>query len=144
MKHPTLSAFGYSVEQIEELGEADGGGFGALDQGFAFGAESGDAEGHGDAVVAAGVDDGAVQSLSAGDIEAVFELFHFGTHGAEIARDEGDAVGLLDAEFFCIANADAAAGVGSDGGEDGEFVDELSGERSADVGGAEAFGVRVI
>ena len=49
-----------------------------------------------------------------------------------LLRDEGDAVGLLDAQFLRIANANAAAGVGRDGGEDGQLVDELSGESAAD------------
>ena len=88
--------------------------------GFAFGAESGDAESHGDAVIATGVDDGAVKLLATGNIEAIFELFNFGAHGAEIARDERDAIGLLDAQLFGIANANAAAGIGRDGGENRE------------------------
>ena len=131
-------AFGDQVEQVEELGEADGGGFGALNQGFTFGAEGGNAEGHGDAVVAAGIDDGSVELLAAGDIEAIFELFNFCAHGAKIACDEGDAIGFLDAQFLGVANANAAAGVRADGGEDGKFVDELRGESAADFGGAQA------
>ena len=58
----------------------------------------------------------------------------FSAHGAEIFGDEGDAVGLLDAEFLRVADANAAAGEGRDGGEDGQLVDELSGERAADFG----------
>ena len=82
-------AFGDQIEQIEEFREADGGGFGALDQRVAFGAKGGDAEGHGDAVVAAGVDGGAVKVLAAGDIEAIFEFLDFGAHGAKIAARRG-------------------------------------------------------
>src|ERR1035437_9709811 len=85
------------VEEIEEFREADGGRIGSLDQGLAFCAQSGHAEGHGDAVVAAGVDDGAVQRLTAGHIETVFELGHFGSYGAEILDHQGDAVRFLDA-----------------------------------------------
>ena len=77
--------------------------------GLAGGAEGGDGEGHGDAVVAAGVDAGAVELLVAGDVEAVFVLGDFGTHGAEVFGDEGDAVGLLDAELLGVADADAVA-----------------------------------
>ena len=43
----------------------------------------------------------------------------FGAHGAEVLDDERDAVGLLDAEFAGVADADAGAGEGGDGGEDG-------------------------
>ena len=88
-------------------------------------------------MVSAGIDDGAVKLLAAGDVEPIFELFHFRTHGAEIARDQRDAVRLFDAQFLRIANADAAAGVRADGGEDGQFVDELRGQCSADLGGAQ-------
>jgi hypothetical protein len=35
----------------EELGEADGGGFGSVDFCFAFGSQGCDREGHGDAVI---------------------------------------------------------------------------------------------
>ena len=40
-------------EVSEELGEADGGGFGSVDLGVAGGAEGGDGERHGNAVVRA-------------------------------------------------------------------------------------------
>ena len=49
----------------------------------------------------------------------------------EVLDDQRDAVGLLDAEFLGVADADAVAGVGRDGGEDGQLVDELGGERAA-------------
>ncbi len=49
------------IQQIEKLREADRRGFRALNQRFAFGPQSGDAEGHGDAMIAAGVDCGAVE-----------------------------------------------------------------------------------
>ena len=104
---------------VEEFGEGDGGGFGSVDLGVAGGAECGDGEGHGDAVVGAGVDLCAVELLSAGDGETVFVLGEGGTHGFEVLGDEGDAVGLLDAEFLCVADGDAVAGVRGDGGEDG-------------------------
>ena len=42
-----------------------------------------------------------------------------GAHGAETGGGEGDAVGLFDAQLFRVADADAVARVGCDGGEDG-------------------------
>ena len=120
-------ADGEFVEPVKELGEADAGGFGALDFGVSGGAEGGDRKGHGDTVVVAGVDRGAVQGLVAGDVHAVFVFGDFGAHGAEASYDEGDAVGFFDAEFFGVADAEAVGGVRGDGGEDGEFVDELGG-----------------
>ena len=65
-------ALAEGVEVGEELGEADGGGFGSVDFGVAFCAQGCDGEGHGDAVVGAGVDLCAVEVLVAGDVEAVF------------------------------------------------------------------------
>src|ERR1700752_4304218 len=88
-------SFRDEVQKVEEFGEAYVGGFGSPDQRFAFGTKSGDAEGHGDAVVAAGVDDGAMELLAARDIESIFKLFHFCAHGAEITHDECDAVRLF-------------------------------------------------
>ena len=73
-----------------------------------------------------------MELLTAGDVEAIFKLFNFSTHGAEIFGDESDAVGFLDAEFLSVADADSAACVGSDGGEDGELVNELSSQWAAD------------
>src|SRR6185437_12059703 len=135
------SAFGDEIEEIEEFGEADGCGVRTLDQGLALGAEGGDAESHGDSVISAGVDDGAVQLLATRNVETIFEFFDFGSHGTQVARDESDAIGFFDPELFGVADADAAAGVGADGGEDGKFVDELSGKSTADFGGSEAIGI---
>jgi hypothetical protein len=63
-----------------------------------------------------------------------------GAHGFEIFGYEGDAVGFFDAEFFGVADGDAFVGVGGDGGEDGEFVDDLGRESSAYVHAARAGG----
>ena len=120
------------VQQVEEFREADGGGIGALNERVTSGAEGCDAKGHGDAVIAAGVNDRAVEGLAAGDIEPIVKLLDFGAHGAEIFGDEGDAVGFLDAELARAADANAAAGEGRDSSEDGQLVNELSGESAAD------------
>ena len=120
------------VEQIKKLRKADGCSLGALDQGISLGAQGGYAEGHGDAMVAAGVDGRSMQSLTAGDIEPVLKLLHVRAHGPQIARDQSDAIRFLDAQFLRIANADAAARAGSDGGKHRKFVDQLGRQRAAD------------
>ena len=107
---PALS-FRDVIQQVEELREADGGRFRSLDERFAFGPQRSYAEGHGDAMVAAGVDGRAVQRLSAGHVQAVLKLGYLRAHGAQVLRHQCDAVGLLDAQFLCVADADAAAGV---------------------------------
>ena len=112
-----------------------------MNQGLAFGAECSDAEGHGDAMVATGIDNSAMELLPARDVETIFEFFDFSTHGAEIACDQSDAIGLLDAELLCVADANAAACIRADRGEDGEFVDELRSECAADGSGTEAAGI---
>jgi hypothetical protein len=89
-------------------------------------------------VVAAGVDFGAVEGLTAGNVEAVVELFDLSAHGAEIGGDERDAVGFLDAEFFGVADADPVLRVRADGGEDGQLVNELRRQRTRDGGAGEA------
>ena len=73
----------------------------------------------------------------AGHIETIFKLLDLGAHGAQILGDQSDAVGFLDAKFSSIADADAAAGVGRDGGKHGQFIDQLGGEGSAYFGRAE-------
>jgi len=92
--------------------------------------KSSDGEGHGDAVVAAGVDFGSVKGLTAGNVEAVVEFLDFGAHGAQIGGDQRDAIGLLDTKFLGVANADAVLRVGADGREDGQFINELRRERA--------------
>jgi hypothetical protein len=94
-------------------------------------------------VVGSGVDLGSVEGLAAGNDEAVGVFGKGGSHGAEVTGDEVDSVGLFDAEFFCVADDEAVWGVGSDGGEDGEFVDELGGEGAFDEVGFGGGGGRV-
>lgn len=115
------------LEVCEELGEGDGGGFGSFDLSFGGGAKGGDGEGHGYAVVGAGVDGCSVEGLVAGDGEAVGVFGEGCAHGAQVFGYEGDAVGLFYAEFPGVADDEAGAGVGGDGGEDRELVDELGG-----------------
>src|SRR3954452_22812669 len=81
-----------------------------------------------------------MEALVAGDVEAVFVFGEGGSHGFEVFGYEGDAVGLFDAELAGIADGDAVDGVGGNGGDDGEFIDDLGGERSCDVHAARAVG----
>ena len=104
-----------------------------MNQCVSLGAQGGDAEGHGDAMIAGGVDSCAVERLAAGHVEAVFEFGDFCAHGAEVFGDERDAVGFFDAQFAGVANADAAAGVRRNGREHRQLIDELGGDRAADL-----------
>ena len=71
-----------------------------------------------------------------GTLESVFEFFDFRPHGAQVARDQGDAIAFLHAQLPGIADADSAAGVGRDRREHRQFVDEPRGQRSRDLGRA--------
>src|ERR1700728_2071668 len=66
------------VKKVEELREADGCRFRTLDQRFAIGFERGYAEGHGDAMIAAGIDGGAMKRLATAHVEPVLALDRFG------------------------------------------------------------------
>ncbi len=123
-----LLSFGDQIEQFEELREADGGGFRALNQRLPFGAKSGDAEGHGNAMVASRVNGCPVQSLATGNVQAVFKLGNLGAHGAQILHDQLNAVGLFHAKLFGVADANASTGIGRDGGKNRKLVDELRGK----------------
>ena len=58
-----------------------------MDHCVAIGAEGRDAEGHGYAVIAAGIYLSAVERLAAGNVEAIVELRDFCAHRAEIFCD---------------------------------------------------------
>src|SRR5947199_10164221 len=74
-----------------------------------------------------------MEALVAGDIEAVFVFGEGGSHGFEVFRYEGDAVGLFDAKLAGVSDGDAVDGVGGYRGNDREFIDDLGGEGSSDV-----------
>src|SRR5438045_8915629 len=81
-----------------------------------------------------------MEAQVAGDVEAIVVFSEGGSHGFEVFGYEGDAVGLFDAELAGVADCDAVDGVGGNGGDDGEVIDDLGGERSCDVHAARAVG----
>src|ERR1035438_10161546 len=109
---------------VEERWVGNAGGVGAMNGGLAVSAQRGNGERHGDAMIAEGVQFGAVQALAAGNAQAVGTLVDLGSHLAQVGGNGGDAVRFLDAKFPRIAHLESIFGVGSDGGEDGNFVDE--------------------
>jgi hypothetical protein len=122
------------IQQVEEFREADGGGVGALDESLALGAQCGYAEGHRDAVIAAGVDGCTMKILAAGHVEAILKLNHLGTHCPQILRDKGDAIRFLRAQLACVANTDAAAGIRGDGRQYRQFINQLRSQSTCDCG----------
>src|SRR5512141_2187667 len=83
------------LEERVEPGEGHGHALGALDLRHALGAERGDGERHGDAVVAVRAHAGPAQPRSALDDEAVGQLPHARPEGGEALDERPDAVALL-------------------------------------------------
>ena len=67
------------------------------------GQEGGDGEGHGQAVVAPGIDGGAVEWPASLNDHPVFGGFCLGAHGPESLGDQGDPVGFRPgSQFFLL------------------------------------------
>ena len=70
----------------QNFGERDGGGFGVVDNGFAVGRQGGYGEGHGDAVVAEGIELRGVELLASGDHHAVGKLLGVDAHVRQLKK----------------------------------------------------------
>ena len=81
-----------------------------------------------------------MQRLASGHIQAVLELGNFGAHRAQVFHHKSNAVRLLDPQLLCIADADAAAREGRNGCQYRQFIDELRGQRAADLRRSQALG----
>ena len=90
-------------EVVGEAGVGSVDAVGVVDHGFALGEKPGDGEGHGDAVIAMGIDFRAFEWLPAVDDHAVLELLHIGSHFPEVIDGGGDAVGFFYAQFAGVA-----------------------------------------
>jgi hypothetical protein len=101
------------------------------------GKETGNGEGHGDAVVAKAIDGGTLELGPADDLHAIVELGDGDAHAAEVIGYGGDAVCLLHAELSGIADAGRAVGQCSGHGEDGEFINHIGDFGSTDDGAVE-------
>ena len=77
---------------------------------------------------------GTMQRMPSLDHHAILGLGNFRAHGAEIARDGGDAVGLLDPEFPGITDDCGAGGECPGDGENREFVDDIRDLRAGNDG----------
>lgn len=125
---------GEAAKFVEEGGVGDGGAVGVEDAGFAGGGERSNSKGHGDAVVSARFDLGAVQ-FSGGapfDAQTIRPLFDLGAHTLEIFGEGGDAVAFLDAEFCGVANLNSLLGIRPESSEHGQLVDEKRDEVARD------------
>ena len=100
---------------------------------FSFGSQRTHGEGHGNAMIVEGFDLRAMQFLPAGNSPAIFRLLDLRSHGPKIVRDRAEPVALLHAQLRCVANFQTARGVGSDGRQDREFVDQQRGLRALDA-----------
>jgi hypothetical protein len=115
---------GKAIQFLKKRGEGNGGAIGVTDDGVSIGGEAGDGKGHGDTVVAAGIDFGAPQfsGAKAGNLEAVRAFFDHGVHAAKIFSKRGDAVAFFDTKFGGIPNLNSFLSVGTESGEHRQFV----------------------
>ena len=129
-----------AAERLEESGIGDGHGVRAVDDGRPVGAERGDGERHGEAMIAGGVGGAARQPATAADVEAVRELVDVAAERAEPRDERRDAVAFLDAQLRGAGHVEIAA-VGGQGGERRQLVDEagdLVGSEHERAGGCRA------
>jgi len=63
---------------------------------------------HRDPMIAARIDRRAAKFARPGNTQAVFELFNFGAHRAQVPGSRGDAIGFLDAQFGGVADFNPA------------------------------------
>jgi len=76
-------------------------------------------------VIVEGIEFGAVEGLPAGDLQAVFELFHLRAHLTEVRRDGGDSIRFFHSQFLRVAHFDSLVGEGRDRGQHGDFVNKF-------------------
>ena len=94
-----------------------------VDAAVAFGGEGGDAEGHGDAMVAKRIECGGTEALAAFDAEAVGPDVDLDAHAAKVFGHGGDAISLLDAQFARVPHFETTAR-GTEHGEHRDFVNQ--------------------
>jgi hypothetical protein len=87
-----FSRFSDRAQHLVELGEGNARRVCAQDSSLSFGTQGGDTEGHGNAVVAVGVDLGAVEALIAGYAQPIGKFFDLGAHGPEALSHGRNAI----------------------------------------------------
>src|SRR3954453_7276136 len=113
-RRPSLSLH-HSFKHLEEFWKGDLRGISTVDKGLSTSSQRSDGEGHGEPVAVLGIDFSAMQLLAAGNREPVFMFLDLGSHGAQVSRDCGDAVGLLYPQLAGLAHHQAILRVRSDG-----------------------------
>ncbi len=70
--------------------------------------------------------------LSPGNAQAIGALFDIGPHLAQVGRDRSNTIRFFHAQFFAVAYVKAILGVGSNGREHGDLVNEGGGVSAGD------------
>src|SRR2546422_49921 len=126
------------VKGGKKIREGNGGAVCVADDAFALRGKRCDGKGHGDAVVAVGVNFGAAQRSAgaprraASDAQAVGTLLHLRSHPTQVLGQRGDAVTLLYTQLLRIADLDAPLGVRSQRRQHWQLVDQLCHHRAGD------------
>lgn len=142
IQKPTDTESGGAAEAFEggeKFGEGDADTFGIADGGLAFRAESGNGKGHGDAMIAVGIDSCAAEFAggAAFDAHAIGKFFNAGAHGAQSGGERGDAVAFLHAQLPCVVNFDSLLRERTKRGEHGKLVDHFGDLRAEDFSAGE-------
>ena len=98
---------------------------GVFDEGPAFGEETEDGGGHGDAMVAVAFDLGSDKSAAALNKEAVRLFFDGDAEEAKVLSDDGEAIAFFVAEFAGVTDFGGPFGESGGGGKNRNFVDEI-------------------
>ena len=98
---------------------------GVFDEGAAFGEETEDSGGHGDAMIAVAFDLSSDKSAAAFDEEAIRFFFGGNPEETKVLRDDGEAIAFFVAEFAGVTDFGGPFGESGGGGENRNFVDEI-------------------
>src|SRR5947208_5435187 len=103
-----LALLNQGIEQAEKFRKRDGDAISILDFRFSFSYQSGDAERHGDPVIAMRIDLRSAQSSRTRNPQAVIEFLDFCAHRSQAACGGRNPIRFLDAQLCRVAHLEAA------------------------------------
>ena len=104
----------YRIQQIKKFRKRNRDTIRIVDFAIALSDERCNRERHRDPMVAARINLCSTQSDWTIHAQSIIEFFHFAAHGSKSRHGRGDAVGFFHAQFFRIANLDAALDLRAD------------------------------
>lgn len=110
---------------------------GVLDGDGTLRAQSGDGEGHGQAVIPMRVDDPPARDRVPRQCEAIRRFLDLHPHRAQLLTKDTDPIRLLMPEFFRFPHSGRTTGIRGGNGQRGEFVNHADDEGAGDFGTVE-------